>query len=426
MRDEINKPLLVVAMPTRGDVSFVTAQSMQGMVLPTNFSMIMRYVPFLEVGRAYNILAHEAMRLGAKYMLTWEEDVVAPANGLRRLLYHMETKPELSCIASLYATKTCPPEPMVYTEWGQGSSYGWRVGGLVPVLFTGMGFTLFRVADLARLEAEEYDERDPWTGQPIRARSLFVTTSSFKVENGLVAKSGETQDAHLFRKMADAGMSVWVDTSTICSHYDKNTKTFFLPPIDNGTAVKPDPWNHEPRIANLGCGGMYDPYEVGVDLRDDPTVTYHCDVTQLPADWEGTFDVVKASHVLEHFDFERTPTILAEWCRIVKPGGELRLEVPDLEWAAQRIVEGTFDTYIMGHFWGDEGHPFWMQPPYGGKAKDGRWLADSFDHNHHKSGFTPKYLATRLHDAGLVDIITTTARGILSIVGKKPVAEVTV
>ena len=26
-----------------------------------------------------------------------------------------------------------------------------------------------------------------------------------------MAKSGETQDAHLFRKMADVNMSVWVD-----------------------------------------------------------------------------------------------------------------------------------------------------------------------------------------------------------------------
>ena len=74
---------------------------------------------------------------------------MAPANGLSTAVPH-GTKPVLSCIASLYATKT-PAGTDGLHRVGQGSSYGWRVGGLVPV-FTGMGFTLFRVADLARLE----------------------------------------------------------------------------------------------------------------------------------------------------------------------------------------------------------------------------------------------------------------------------------
>jgi len=38
-----------------------------------------------------------------------------------------------------------------------------------------------------------------------------------------------------------------------------------------------------------------------------------------------------ASHVLEHFDKQTGADFLAECCRILKPGGWLRLAVPDLD-----------------------------------------------------------------------------------------------
>lgn len=43
----------------------------------------------------------------------------------------------------------------------------------------------------------------------------------------------------------------------------------------------------------------------------------------------GTFEVVYASHILEHIPWYHTEAVLAEWVRIVKPGGRLELWVPD-------------------------------------------------------------------------------------------------
>ncbi len=420
MRSEINKSLLMIAIPTTGELTMPMAQSMNGLVPPTNYSMVVRYLPNLEVGRAYNFLAQEAVNMGAKYMLTWEEDMVAPADGLRRLLYHMETKPELTYLGALYATKTMPPEPMVYTEWGMGPSYGWKMGELVPVKFTGMGFGLLRVADLARVEAEQYQERNPWTGQLMLVHNWFHTFTAATVTDTGVQKGFATQDAYFFSKCAEKGLQVVVDTSVVCPHYDRVKRTFFLPPEDNGTCVKPDPWNHTPRVANLGCGGEYNPFEVGVDLRDDPVVTYRCDIAQLPQDWTGQFDEVKAHQVLEHFDFGRTADVVAEWVRIVKPGGKLVIETPNLMWTAERITEGNLDLYIAGNLWGDQGHPFWMQESYGGWGKDGRWLADSFDHNHHKCGFTPKSLTSLMESCGLVNVEVESYSSQMRVVGKKP------
>ena len=44
-----------------------------------------------------------------------------------------------------------------------------------------------------------------------------------------------------------------------------------------------------------------------------------------------SFDVVYSSHVLEHFTKEQAKTLLAEARRVLKPGGVLRIVVPDLE-----------------------------------------------------------------------------------------------
>ncbi len=46
---------------------------------------------------------------------------------------------------------------------------------------------------------------------------------------------------------------------------------------------------------------------------------------------DGTFDVVYHSHVLEHVDRDAAPGFLHECRRVLRPGGWLRVVVPDLE-----------------------------------------------------------------------------------------------
>ena len=50
----------------------------------------------------------------------------------------------------------------------------------------------------------------------------------------------------------------------------------------------------------------------------------------IPFD-DGTFDVVYHSHFLEHIDRHQAPGLLRECGRVLKPGGVLRVVVPDLE-----------------------------------------------------------------------------------------------
>jgi SAM-dependent methyltransferase len=53
---------------------------------------------------------------------------------------------------------------------------------------------------------------------------------------------------------------------------------------------------------------------------------------------DGTFDGVYHCHVLEHIDREDAPAFMAECLRVLKPGGVLRVVVPDLEALARKYL----------------------------------------------------------------------------------------
>lgn len=66
---------------------------------------------------------------------------------------------------------------------------------------------------------------------------------------------------------------------------------------------------------------------------------------------DGSVDEIRASHVLEHFSHREVPLVLADWVRALKPGGLLRIAVPNFELIAQRYLDGEpqiTEGYIMG------------------------------------------------------------------------------
>jgi SAM-dependent methyltransferase len=425
IKQDAVKPLMFVAIPTRGRHSHFFSQDLAGAIYPSNFSMMQGYFPYLEVGRARNLAVAKAKEMGAKYLVFRDEDVIAGASAVKTLLWHMANHPEWTFCGGLYATKSIPPEPLLYTEWGMGSDYDWKAGELKRVKFTGMGICMIRVSDFDLLDtAREYEDRDQTTGAITVVKEYFKTEDEGLVVKGITTKYGQTEDAHFFAQLEEKGLQAWVDTSLLCQHYDDKQIAFYGVP----TKGKPDAWNNTPRTLNLGSGGEYDPYEISVDLRDDPRVTYKRDIRNLPEDWADQFDIVKANHVLEHFGFGQTQEIVNEWARVVKPGGTMRLTVPDLEAFVERILNGPdgksghVDIGILGGLYGDQGHSLWRQEAYGGEH-DGRFIPDSFENNHHKTGFTSRSLAGYMAAAGLEIIELKRDSFQILAVGKKPEGE---
>lgn len=66
---------------------------------------------------------------------------------------------------------------------------------------------------------------------------------------------------------------------------------------------------------------------------------------------DGSCDEIRASHVLEHFSHHLTGAVLSDWVRALKPGGVLKIAVPDFEYISRAYLSGAdlpIQGYVMG------------------------------------------------------------------------------
>ena len=97
------------------------------------------------------------------------------------------------------------------------------------------------------------------------------------------------------------------------------------------------------RVLDAGCGEgvIVDEYAgridiIGVDANYASDRVREGSVTSLPFP-DGVFDRALCLDVLEHLTFEEQPQALAELHRVVRPGGELFVSVPNLAHLQSRI-----------------------------------------------------------------------------------------
>jgi len=120
-------------------------------------------------------------------------------------------------------------------------------------------------------------------------------------------------------------------------------------------------------------------YRLDINIKNEPGIVG--DAKKLPFKSE-VFDLVYASHILEHFTRYETLEILREWFRVTKIGGILQIGVPNLEWAALQIQHDIYDDFVLNCIYGRGD--------------------DEFDF--HKTGFTPMALKKFLEVFSPVEI----------------------
>lgn len=98
---------------------------------------------------------------------------------------------------------------------------------------------------------------------------------------------------------------------------------------------------------HLGCGSRFIPGFVHVDLLPAPHVDIVGPVEKLPME-NGSVSMIYASHVLEHFGRYEYKSVLAEWFRVLKTGGVLRLAVPDFAACAAIYYESGLKDGLTG------------------------------------------------------------------------------
>lgn len=82
---------------------------------------------------------------------------------------------------------------------------------------------------------------------------------------------------------------------------------------------------------HLGCWRRNIPGFINVEQADFPHVDYKTSIDKLDMFEDNYADLIYCSHAFEYFDRQQAINVLAEWRRILKPGGVLRLAVPDFE-----------------------------------------------------------------------------------------------
>ena len=99
-------------------------------------------------------------------------------------------------------------------------------------------------------------------------------------------------------------------------------------------------------LINLACGKTFDPRWINLDqYTSSEKVQTHDLRTPLP--FPNNFaDAIYCSHFFEHLDIEMADKFLSECLRCLKPGGILRIVVPDFERMAKDYLEilGKLET----------------------------------------------------------------------------------
>lgn len=135
---------------------------------------------------------------------------------------------------------------------------------------------------------------------------------------------------------------------------------------------------------HMGCGprdfgdGWYN-----VDAHPHP----HVDSSEigLLTFEENEIDLIYASHFLEYLEPKKAEYLLCRWLHVLKPGGTIRLAVPDFEIMMRLYACGD---YRLSYFLG---------PIYGEMESDGQTIF-------HKTGYDFPSLKYILEDVGFVDV----------------------
>jgi predicted SAM-dependent methyltransferase len=119
---------------------------------------------------------------------------------------------------------------------------------------------------------------------------------------------------------------------------------------------------------HLGCGTKHIDGYTNIDVRYLPGVDEVNNIKFLRNYKPNSIDVIYACHVLEHFSRWEYKTVLTRWFELLKPGGVLRLAVPNFNSICQYYTKTGDLTSIMGLL-------------YGGQDYDENYHYVTFDYN---------------------------------------------
>ena len=140
---------------------------------------------------------------------------------------------------------------------------------------------------------------------------------------------------------------------------------------------------------HLGCGRKKREGWINIDADKGVKPDVVANVKSLKMFENNSVDVIECCHLLEHLTYKDAFMALKEWHRILKKGGTLLIELPNL----QRCVEMIYNKEP------GEAFKYALIGIYGGGYLPDKSRPDSI-HQLHKSGWTLDYLKDSLLSMG--------------------------
>ena len=106
---------------------------------------------------------------------------------------------------------------------------------------------------------------------------------------------------------------------------------------------------------DIGCGRNKKADFLGVDCAVEVRPDIVADMWSVPFD-DDSVDEIFSTHALEHAYKGQVVPTLKEWERLLRPGGTIDLEVPDLIWCCLNWLRHRTNDWHMDAIFGNQDH----------------------------------------------------------------------
>jgi len=349
-------PLVAVGIPTWGKVSIKWAQARAHLGFPLGSSAVDIYIENEEIANARNAIVKQALDVKADYVFFLGDDVLAPGNSVVQLLSR-----NVDMVTGIYWTKGYPTRPYIWKGLQRGEYLDWKAGEFFEIDFAGVDCTLIKTDVFRKVEYPWFSRDWLWNSDQVKPSEIA------------------TEDFYFYLKAKKAGFNLWADTSVQCAHEDRPSGALFTLTTDMPQAGAVSTGEYKGlKVADLGCGVDtphfdFDCTVVRFDISDKVKPNVRCDLHDIPEPDES-YDVAHSRHVLEHFGRHEAGALIHEWSRILKVGGKLIINVPNLLFAMRNILDAKSKHYEWWQLYGAQQNPY----------------------DFHKNGFIPRTLENLL------------------------------
>jgi predicted SAM-dependent methyltransferase len=141
---------------------------------------------------------------------------------------------------------------------------------------------------------------------------------------------------------------------------------------------------------NWGCGTDPEPGWINSDIKEAPGIDLSCDILAGLPIADDSIDYAVSIHALPELAYPNIVPALSELRRVLKPGGVLRLALPDLLKSIQ--------AYELGH---DE---YFQVDPEEVQSRGGRFIVHMLWYGYSRTLFTPDFAEELLQLSGFIEI----------------------